>query len=95
MKIPLEKVRLPVNYKPVFKVIPNQLSASSWGVGVNSRSVTHIQVLEDLQSGRLIRKAGELLCGADKEFDLIDSWEDVVECKKCVELLIKHKFVAE
>lgn len=93
MPIPLEKLRLPVAYKPVFKVILSQLSRSSWGAGVNSRSVTHILLLQDLNDGKLHRKAGELLCGANKGFDITDSSQGQIECKKCIEILRKHNWV--
>ncbi|WP_049772721.1 hypothetical protein [Caldicellulosiruptor acetigenus] len=95
MPVPVEKVRLPVNYKPVFKVILSQLSGSSWGAGVNSRSVTHVLLLQELHDGKLHRKAGELLCGADKGFDITDSQEKQIECKKCIEILKKHNWIEQ
>lgn len=68
----VEKVRLLVNYKLVFKVILSQLFGFLWGVGVNSCLVIYVLLLQELYDGKLYRKVGELFCGVDKGFDIID-----------------------
>lgn len=56
---------IPVNWSVDIKVVMSGLSANSWGSGTNRRSVNHIRLNEDLVAGRIKRKAGDFLCGAD------------------------------
>lgn len=59
-----DAIKLPVRWEVGIKDVLAGLSATSWGDGRNKATVEHIHLLEDLNAGRLIRRAGDLLCTA-------------------------------
>lgn len=55
-------VQLPVRWAVGIKDVLSGLSATSSGSGRNKATVQHVLLLEDLQAGRVERKAGQFLC---------------------------------
>ncbi|WP_432262799.1 hypothetical protein [Cupriavidus sp. TMH.W2] len=58
------RLQLPVSWVSAIKDVLSGLSATSWGDGRNRATVNHILLLEDLQTPKLRRKAGDFLCTA-------------------------------
>jgi hypothetical protein len=54
---------IPVRWQPAQKLALNAIYEGN-GSGARSNSVEHVQVLEPLTTGRIKRRAGDLLCGA-------------------------------
>ena len=57
-----ERIRLPVRWSVGIKDVLSGLSARSHGDGRNRATVEHILLEQDLDAGRLRRKAGDFLC---------------------------------
>lgn len=53
---------LPFRWSAGIKDVLSGLSEKSMGDGRGKRTVQHIRVLEDLDSGRITRKSGDMLC---------------------------------
>lgn len=89
------KIKLPVTWLGTHKMVLSGLHQNSWGDGCNSRSVVHIQLGEELISGRLVRAKGDLLCsvgdhgsyGTGVEDDSCKIWQ--VTCKACLKAAAK------
>lgn len=56
------RIALPVKWDVGTKDVLSGLSERSWGDGRNRATVQHIQLLEPLRSGQLVRQAGDFLC---------------------------------
>lgn len=56
------RLALPVKWDVGIKDVLSGLSENSWGDGRSKATVEHIYLLEPLESGRLVRKAGDFLC---------------------------------
>lgn len=53
---------LPVRWDVGIKDVLSGLSETSWGDGRSKATVEHVYLLEDLEVGRLKRRAGDFLC---------------------------------
>ena len=58
------RIVLPVLWDVGIKDVLSGLSATSWGDGRSKATVEHVYLLEELQAGRLKRRAGDFLCTA-------------------------------
>lgn len=56
------QIKLPVKWDVGIKDVLSGLSECSMGDGRSKTTVDHIYLLEPLQDGRMVRKAGDLLC---------------------------------
>lgn len=92
---------IPVRWQPAQKIVLNGLYEGN-GSGSRRGSVEHVQLLEPLTAGRIKRKAGALLCGADAgsqglstEWSTSDDRTPIyrVTCKAC--LSITERFRSE
>ena len=93
-------LNLPFSWRTGINGVLSGLSEGSWGDGTNRRTVGHVELLENFQSGRLKRKAGEFLCkssgkrwsqethyqwsGGDGEL-----YDAQVSCKACLRLALR------
>ena len=55
-------LHVPVPWSLAIKDVLSGLQDGSWGDGCNKATVFHVMLAEDLRDGRLVRKAGDLLC---------------------------------
>lgn len=91
--------KIPARWCPGVKMVLSGVSANSWGDGLNRATVEHVYLLEDLEVGRLKRKAGDFLCtnsstrlgGLDPRSHWEDgdgqSYEPKVTCKVCLSIV--------
>lgn len=70
---------IPVEWTTGYKAVLSGLSENSWGDGRYRSTVNHILLQEDLQQGRLKRKAGDFLCSATERGKRWGSFDDPVE----------------
>ena len=56
-------LNIPFKWQPAYKN-PGDLLKDS--IGMDSKAVSHIEVLEDFKEGRFSRKKGQFLCGSNK-----------------------------
>ena len=69
-------LNIPVKWTLEIKPVLSGLQINSSGDGENRRTVYHILLLEDLNEGRLHRKAGEFLCSHNKgRFPDLHVWQ--------------------
>jgi hypothetical protein len=95
------KIALPVRWDTGIKDVLSGLSPDSWGDGRNKSTVQHILLMEDLESGRIKRGAGDFLCsinsidnGKQWSGQKIERFHDgdgiayqpKVTCKSCLKL---------
>lgn len=84
-------LRIPVKWSVVYKVVLSGLLSGFNGDGINKRSVKHIKLHEDVTRGLLVRKAGDILCGAPSgSFDTREA-EGGVTCRKCLDVALRWK----
>lgn len=94
------RLQLPRRWVPAIKDVLSGLSEQSMGDGRNRATVQHILLLEDLQAGRLSRRAGDFLCTnaagsngkrwSTPEISAYDGdgrrFAPKITCKRCLEL---------
>lgn len=95
------QIKPPVNWVVGIKDVLSGLSDRSWGDGRNKATVNHVYLLEPLNSGRLVRNAGDFLCTAagdtngkdwsGKKREIRhdgngDTYQPKVTCKACLKL---------
>ena len=83
--------RVPFNWTTGVKVVYSGVRSNSDGTGTNRRSVTHIAPLDDIECGRLKRKAEQFLCDIDngKMWGSLDRERgpNCPTCPKCLEII--------
>ena len=92
-----ESLGIPVDWVPAVKPVLSGLTSTSWGNGLNRRSVIHVRLNQGLVDGRLRREAGQPLCGGDwgKFGEITDGdpggWVAKVTCKSCLKTAERFK----
>lgn len=92
-----QTISLPFKWRAGFKPVLSGLSENSMGNGRNRASVNHIQVMEDIQIGRLKRDAQDFLCTKESGKQWLTDAESIsfdgngvaytpkITCKACLE----------
>lgn len=103
-------INLPVAWRIGEKEVLSGLSASSNGDGCFAKTVQHVELLDDLEAGRLRRRKGDFLCtaksgsngnswsGGNHDIRFIDGdgnkYMPKPSCKQCLKLLERFRKIS-